>query len=467
ELALEHGDNWTDVDYCNAMYGNDRDGRFRSLKHWLTRRLIELQVSDVCLHTRDDVMKKYKARIRVNRYFVATYLYYSSPKGGRVLDFLFDQARREAEEFELYEELARIYSLMAFNLLTQDDHSKFEEYAQKKAHYLRAAIAVDLAFETYNRRVYLEYTQRNLPPHEELKLLEASLRKLRKLGEGLDSQMFNYFYRCLEYDYHLARRDIDSAMDTAKDLLRILLNGPLISSSTRIAKTYGYMSSCSLFLKDYKKTYDYAVKVREALDNFKSSNFKLAVMQQFFACVFMNKINQAEEHLKELLEDDFKTVSYQDSGKVDYFLAVLRFLQERYQESFTVLQGVKEIMDDKAGWNIGVRQLSFMCLVEMGLQDQASAVVEQMRKYLERTKDKVEFRERDQVIYSLFAAIHRSQYRFDHPRSGMKKLAAELADDTSPIAWTPVSQELVPVHNWFQKHLKKATSKPKKRSMKA
>ncbi|MCB0431180.1 MAG: hypothetical protein KDD54_13780, partial [Flavobacteriales bacterium] len=109
ELALEHGDKWTDIDYCNAMYGNDRDGRFRSLKHWLTRRLIELQVSDVCLNTRSDLSKKYEARIRTNRLFFACYLYFATSKGGRVINFIFEQVRREAEEYELYEELARLY----------------------------------------------------------------------------------------------------------------------------------------------------------------------------------------------------------------------------------------------------------------------------------------------------------------------------------------------------------------------
>ncbi|MCB9446708.1 MAG: hypothetical protein H6585_00010, partial [Flavobacteriales bacterium] len=125
ELALEHGDNWTDTDYCQAMYGNDRDGRFRSLKHWLTRRLIELQVSDVCLNARNELggfSKKYLARIRVNRLLNSTYIYFNTEKGNRVLSFLFDQIIREGEHFELFEELAKAYSLMSFTLVLQEDY---------------------------------------------------------------------------------------------------------------------------------------------------------------------------------------------------------------------------------------------------------------------------------------------------------------------------------------------------------
>ena len=175
-------------------------------------------------------------------------------------------------------------------------------------------------------------------------------------------------------------------------------------------------------------------------------------MHELQAQVHLNRYNDALTTLNNLRVEPFYNDDKREAGQYDYFQAVIHFLKENYSECFSILQSIRDITDDKAGWNIGVRQLCFMCLVEMDLYQQASATVEQMRKYIDRTKAKVEFRERDRVIYSLFAALNRADFDFNHTKSTMPKLVGRLSDDDGDISWQSVSQELVPVHTWFLKH---------------
>ncbi|MCB0397670.1 MAG: hypothetical protein KDD36_13530 [Flavobacteriales bacterium] len=461
EAVLEHGDNFTDEDYCELMYGNKRDPRFRALKFWIKRRLLELQISDICLGHNQDLFIVYKYRIQVKKYLAQTFLYYAKGKGMRVLKFLFDQIIKIGKEYELFEELGEAYSLMVFTLNTGDP-SIFDEIETKKSYYRKCQYAVDKASEIYNRRLLLEASQRNLPAHQEEMMLRNALEELDQISKEISSVKFNYFHLCLIYDYQLATRDVVQAEKTAKKLLTIVQKNRLVSNRNRTGKIYGYLCSCSLYLGNYHGVLKYAKKIKEYIKE-GTSNMKLTLIHELQAQIYLSRYEDANETLKLLRIDPTYNDSERDISQYDYFHSTIHFLQGRYVECFRILQGVRDIMDDKAGWNIGVRQLSFMSLVEMGLRDQASAVVEQMRKYIERTKSKVEFRERDLIIYSLFAALNRADFDFDHSRSNMKKLMDRLSNDNDSIAWQPVSQEIVPVHIWFKEHQRMALSKRKKR----
>ncbi|MCB0397668.1 MAG: hypothetical protein KDD36_13520 [Flavobacteriales bacterium] len=452
DAVTKFGHAYSNDDYCQLIYGQKHDPKFRALKFWLKRRLNELRISDVCLSHNDEVPLAYKFRIQARNYITQSYLYHGQSHGKHVQEFLFVQAVKIGEEWELFEELVEAYYLMG--IAYRNDQKKFLELCEKKHYYRKCQLALDRVLELKNLRLSVLESERNLPPHVEAALLEEPLEEMKPLMKEIKSDKFKYFYLSLLNDFYVAKRDYPKADEVAQELLAMVKTNKLVSASYRLGKCYGMLCTQALFQKNYEGVLDYVKSLKEHL-NPGTNNMRLTLEHELQALLHLGRYDDAQRTLKTLCAESFYYENKQYAGQYNYYQAVIHFLKGNYSDCFSILQSIRDITDDKAGWNIGVRQLSFMCLVEMGLYQQASATVEQMRKYIDRTKSKVEFRERDRVIYSLFAALNRADFDFNYPKSTMQKLVDRLSDDKGPVAFEPVSSEIVPIHTWFKKHQKK------------
>ena len=114
-----------------------------------------------------------------------------------------------------------------------------------------------------------------------------------------------------------------------------------------------------------------------------------------------------------------------------------------------------ELSQDKMGWDIGVRVLAILSLVEKEAFDEASLYVHSLKKQIQRlsnlSADKSgasPVSERNRLISKFLQLLDSKGFRFEQLTDKAHEILEKLHSADKPHRWEILSPELIPFHEW-------------------
>ena len=143
-------------------------------------------------------------------------------------------------------------------------------------------------------------------------------------------------------------------------------------------------------------------------------------------------------------------------AKYNFLLANALFKLRRFTEALNILSQELEISKDKTGWEIGLRTLKIMTLVEMGKHSEAELSVLALREFFKYTDKKIRESEnnatpiskRDRMILNLLMQAYRKGFMFA-TLNGKSEKNISILSNNKEQQWEPFTHEVIPFHEWF------------------
>lgn len=355
---------------------------------------------------------------------------------------LFEKVIEQCKNFELYDEL-----LIALRLYIKQ-HSLDEGGKQlaalqrqyEKFDYCKSAV---MRAEILHRSIIAHtdfYAGQTVPldtVQEALTTLREDFRKTRS------SQIGNYYFH-IEAQYYQQLQDYRSARKSLRSNQRLLENSVAINTPQNIGATLFNLADNDLFLYQFERSYETSDK---AISLFKkgSFNYEQCAELLFYAKYYLGEYDEAANIIFQLLKEVHPSGSFRN-GKRSYLLANTYFMMEDFGTALRYLNLLNPIEADKDGWNLGIKMLVIMTLIEQKEFDEATAKTDTFRKFIENGGP---VSPRAALIFQLLKGLSYNGYDFKALYQKEKESVEMLADAGSDCAWQIKSPEMVIFHQWL------------------
>lgn len=418
----------------------------------------------------------------------------SSRLKSRILDILISEANNEKHSFEqldffaikIRKKLAQFYHLLfskgngnttAHSLLVEiiNLSIKYESYpvlveALRTSKYFKGFIngikeqkktdeqilfyeycnqCVHKAMDYYNQLIISEEYSGAVNESKTKVYLQKSISELKKDFKKTKSAVVGYYLHQLELAYFLNENSYQSAHKICNNLIVLLNSSKSIYKRNRMAFIFGNLAQCDIYIGNFDKAVENAENAQKLISK-NSINFLIIEEVKFHALFYGNKIKEAQTKVEELLKkfdklsDDFRCSKY------EFFYANAFFKGGSYKKALNLLNKNSEISKDKPGWDISLRILKIMSMIELEQFDQASRQVESLRKHLRRHSPK-ETGKRNQLIFKILTLLDSKGFNFNEANF-LDKINL-LAGDDKKYRWEYMTPELVPFHIWLKSKL--------------
>lgn len=367
---------------------------------------------------------------------------------------LLNSAFRLAQKFEFYTYLIQIADTAnALGKFASLGYSgSYEECIRFCEHGRKACINASKAYYRTIQNYSFKGNHRNAHNEVLLNLLEEDINSLKRDFESSGSAFVGYHYYLLQIELFQLRGRFDKASEYCLFLVEIIKNNPSIYMKQRVGIAYLNLSQNEI----YNFYFDYAKGLaREALKFFKenSSNRFLCLELEFYASLYEGNLNEAEIALAELLQPGKGSQSEFRKSWHNYLLSCVAFMKGEYRQAHRTLHKATAIHKDKEGWNIGIRTLTILNMIELKMPDYADAAIENLRNYIHQSLKDAPVRKRDRLIAEVLTELKAKYYDFKETYQTQQRSLKQLASIQRELAWEVQSPELIVFHKWFESRL--------------
>lgn len=357
----------------------------------------------------------------------------------------------KCEEYELYDLLvSALYIQLETDGLTSGP-SVFEKIRQKLQYAEKCRDAIYKAIE-WNTRYYM-VVDRKASQNEQVGILMEALSELQDLYKNTNAAFVGQYALYFEMEYHQTMGDYRSVKEVGQKLIELIETRPALKSEIRLSGAYANLAFNDLLLFDFN----------EALSNIKKSltgsglgSYNYVVITTLKAQVqyFKGDIEAAMETTDTMLQSDLVKVAPYEKCKLQYIKGCILFNQQQFFKAYNVFNSENILMDsDPEGWNVGIRLMCILCLVEMQLDELADLSIESLRKHMSRTSDERNFKARDKAILKILRSLERNSFDFAKTYFKNQQLFFLLQSDEPEYSWKIKSHEHIVFHEWFQSKL--------------
>lgn len=310
-------------------------------------------------------------------------------------------------------------------------------------HRLLEAIYADTlnrtVFDTFN-----QLSQYSLNTDLAVDFLVAEIQEMLKRADKTQSP------RAVFYAYYLAgiaetqRKNFSQAHSYFSYLQNWLSSRKEVGSKNRMAILLSQMGQLFLESAHYQYAKNY---FEQSLSLYPSgSKNSLSIQLSLNLALFL----QADfENLAKILTDLAVSTRHPEIyAIIAYQQASINFVQENYTEALKALEQADSLLKDKAGWNIGIRFMELLLLIEKEDFDLAQYKIDTLRKHVEKYLQK---EERDYLRYKLLSKII-------HESGDFKKVLTKynfIQELFEKLIWKPNTYELIREDCWLVAKVRK------------
>lgn len=407
----------------------------------LKRKLLEFLQMDVNVSRKGKFSDYFKARVKVNQRFLQANAIYSDEQTLSL--HLIEEAILLAEKYELYHELIKCLDWQATEMSFIKGVKVLNEYEDR----LQTARQLHNSF-LYATKTYRNFFSREVDYdaniNENVGILTEAIARLQNDLEVHDSAIIQYYLLTFEMEYYLAHKKYDIVEKKGWEQIQLIKENPSVYFKNRLGIAYSDLADLYLVKQDYRKCIN---AYNEAQKLYKDNTQQALVINEyaFFAHFHLGDIGSAQDMV--LLSKSYKILrelAFYNS-KVMYFEACLNFVERNFKKALHLLSAIREINQDKEGWNIGVRFLSIQCLIELHELHLSFSKIEALRIHYTKLKDIAIVRNRDEIILSILRKLDHNSYNFDKTYASNSDLFKKL----SRLPWQSRSHELINFQQWF------------------
>jgi tetratricopeptide (TPR) repeat protein len=285
--------------------------------------------------------------------------------------------------------------------------------------------------------------------------LETLILELQQLCKKANSYSAKYFLRLLEvYRAEMAGQYQEALKHCIEMLDMRDLNNVSFSEAMQ-PDNYLLMARFSLMTFSYEQANEYSRKAIESSKPF-SPNFLLAMEYEFLSMYYLDRLDKSLDLIDNMvvyLPSGDETLS----ARFAFYRSCIYFKLGRFNESYKELYNANGLIKDKAGWAIGYKYLQIMLQAEFKNVFPTSASVDSLRKHIHRNSE-IKLTNRDKLIITALRKLERKSFKRESVDPRMQGYLKQLSSSDSQVAWTPLSHELIPVHDWIYERSKKSKS---------
>jgi len=453
DILMTCGSTVPTIEECSLMiYGKMNYLAVQKIKSRLFQRVKALLVFDVGLEKRGadkEDLERYGVTIRWETTLFQ--ILYNRTGNNPVLRSTMNEIIRLCKEYESYPTLIEILNYKKW-LGYREGEKKMNELNVEVNYYKRCNDTLTKAKDFY----LLSIVRSTFTTKEDLesfrKFLRDAIAELNLEAAELKSAFIQYYIKHLEIIYYEAAKDFAVTRDICLELTHIVKDNRSIFSKPRLAIVYGSIAACDLRLGDYELAIDNAV-IAQKYCMHNTENYYAAVEYEFVARFYQREIEKCKGVCATLIRSVKKEVGNFRYAKYLFFQANVFYLQNRFKEALSLLSFKLELSRDKLGWDISIRILRILLLLELGRMDEASTQFESLSKHASRSSSEEALRPRDKLILRTLRMLNHDGFSGSRIRL---KLASnyELLTQDSAYSWEPLSSEMIPFDSWLASRYK-------------
>ena len=434
----------------NPKGSNSKLSVNRMLKSRAFDQITDILVSDYHIHHKGNFASQDQILLRLKKKMLLARIISRSLNQNKTGAFktILSIIITEAEKNELYEVAIEALILKKYAFALKEGTYEVQKIEKKIAHYEMCQKRIYYAGDCY----YKIIINNNLLKFKNDRLFHnyilKSIRLLKDDYQTYKSQQINYYlYIILMFYYEKQKKYVLSAK-YSKMLFSIVKNSPVLYRDERLGHALINLSQYKTFTENYNEAARYAKESQKYyLEN--SNSYLLTKEQEFHIYFYHNKYEKASECIIELLEHKLADSGLFTRAKYIYFHSALLFAQKQYKKALSILNKSLEIEKEKSQWNVSLRILNIMLFIELNKIDEASRLLESLRKYVQRHAKTSEIKLRDIIIVKVLREMEKDGFNYIAENKIIAKMLKELSIKGKPTSWEHYSPELIPFHEWL------------------
>lgn len=425
-----------------ALYGAPSTANFTRLLYRLKEKILESLILDINVAREGAYDERSKINMEIRKSLTQVQILQSRGLQDISADIL-EKIIQQARKYEILEELLLAIRLLINLRRPQDGGKHLNKWLpvyEKYSYMLSAVVRAETQMSRVNAE--LDFKAGQKAKADWLKtVLDDMVVDYRKTSCAHIG--FNYFY--LQAQYYQILRDFKNARKALEDNFKLLETHPSIYTKMRVGNVLSNLADNDLYLGQFARCQKTASK---ALQHFSegSFNYQQALELIFYAHYYRGDYKSAKNTILQLLPDLFETPDLQyREGKRFYLLACCCFMMGDHNSTIKIANRlVNPIDEDKEGWNIGMRVLTIMALVELQRYDEATSRIAALKTFID-SLNKENITERVLTIATLLRKLSNASFDFKILYQKEKARIETLIG----LEWLPKSPEMVMVDQWI------------------
>ncbi len=419
---------------------------FDQLCRRLKEKLIESLILDINIKRKDAYSDWHACRMDIRKKFMQAFILIS--RGVEKESFgLFHKIVERAKMFELYSELHEVLHWMRNELGLREGEETYDKYTADLEFYRYCNEAVFRARDIYYR-YFIKEEGKHQAREEQLATIKAAISELTEMYQKTTSANVGYYLYLLKMEYSNAQQQYDESCKIGLRLIDLIEKNPAIYMDTRLGVVYSELAENYQYLGDYQQSLQYAQKALEFVPP-QSFSFEVVKEIEFRAHFYAGNYQQAQQILVDTERAIGKKGAAIQRWKREYFKATLLFTQNKFKASLQMFNTFKKWTKDTENWNVWVRIMTIMNLVELEKYDLADRNIEALRKYIQRTHRTTPVKERYLIISRLLLQLEKRSFNFEEVMGSHGHYIDHLEAKEDKLCWEIKTPEFILFHQWF------------------
>lgn len=439
--------------YSNLVYGKQNVRALIRLSSRLYYKILDSLLIDInvnrLIESEDENMMMV---VLIRKMMLQYYILRLSAKTDEIGISLLFKAKDISEKYEFYSTLIEVAQLLKARSTAKGRNSAYANWEKQIEFYNHARDCYLRAFDWYNKYQELHNYQQNLSVAKHIEFLQKATKSLEEDYSTSRSPTVKYFHGVLSVALLEQQGNYNEAIAQCKSLLDHLNKFPAIHTRARISTQYSNIAIMEFHNGRLSEAIKYnelsiSVSLPHSIDMIYKLQQKAEIL---FYMGLWDEALRVSDDLISTIPGHYQVLK----AKTEILRAAVLFSMKEYKQA-AVLFGQKFILSaDKAGWEIAVRILRIMSLVELEKNDEAETVFQNLLRYSQRTNHSFEISQRYKAIIKLLSVLSRAGFEISASNS---KLVSQLESisERPELTWVYGTSELIAFDEWLRNKLRK------------
>ncbi|MDQ3109557.1 MAG: hypothetical protein M3R17_06645 [Bacteroidota bacterium] len=450
-LLLKNRERVPSMETCSMkLYQTKPDSRIERLKNRLYSKVLDSLLIDI--NTNRDIYEDqtHPVQIRLRKKMILYDLLKFTPLKQTVGIEMINDIISTAKQYEFHSILLDAMYIYKGNFgitkgieLFRKINTEIEFYERCKRYAQRALdlyheLGIVSTFNTKSDKIKLDL------------FLVSSIEELRGCYLETKVKSIGYFLKTFEMIHLQSQKRLDEAREVAVWMLDFMQNNKTVGRKGRFGILHGDIAELDIAKGDYDSALKHIYLGREY---FSGNPFNLTINKKLEADALFLKgdYKKTLEIASALATDDSQVTGNFRRDIMLYYKGCCHFMLGEYREAARMFNLKFQITQDKLGWEVNIRFMRIMTMLELDRPDEAHAMVETTTKHIERYQQTADLSARDKLLLKLFRDLAREGFGFGRPSDKIYHYLLQLQEKDKDYSWEPMTPELIPIHTWVVK----------------
>ena len=428
------------------ILGIERRRNLKLLVNRLEDKILDFLISERNLTYKSEIDDCGRAILNINKKITQMYYLNSTQRKQGILNKLNEEVISLSGLYEYYPGLM---NGLAFQKMYRGIRLGEQEYRlihEKWIHAKKCFEATERSIDLYYQLIIKKKFSGHLNVEDIHLFLKNGIIELTELSVNLNSATVEYYLKYLQIDYEDYCENYKKAIELGLEKIELIRTNTAIFRESRLGIAYDDIAFSCIMLGNFEDALNYTHMAQSYLSK-KSYNYKIAKELEFLSLYYAGKYAEAIDILGYLFTE-LSEIDGFEAGKLYIYNSFLAFKRGDYIKAFAELNTYLEPTQDKSGWDIAMRVLMIMSLVELRRFEEASLHVDRLRKHVARYSKTEYITPRNITIFKLLQVLDSNGFVFELNQPRISALLSELKSPAQ--AWKPLTPELIPFHEWVE-----------------